>query len=242
MYSDNEGVVDIMKQRILVVDDEIPICDLLKINLEAEGYEVDTSYDGIDALKKIDSLEPNLLVLDIMLPGMNGFEICKKVIAERPIPIIMLTAKADLVDKILGLEIGADDYITKPFHTRELVARVKALLRRVVNEPKNGAPKHLSSGNLHVYPEKRKVTLSGNELDLSTKEYELLCFLMSNIDQVFSREALLEKVWDYDFCGDTRTVDVHVQRLRKKLKDEQESIEYIQTVFGVGYKMKKQLD
>ena len=229
-----------MAQRILVIDDEVPICDLLKINLETEGYEVDTAYGGRDAIRKIEATNPDLLIVDLMLPGMSGFDICRKVLSERPIPIIILTAKADLVDKVLGLELGADDYITKPFHTRELIARVKALLRRAYIDIKSNPVKFLSNGNLEIHLDKRKVLLSECELELSAKEYELLYFLISNVDQVFSRESLLEKVWGYDFAGDSRTVDVHIQRLRKKLKDESAGNDFIQTVFGVGYKMRKQ--
>ncbi|MCX7920799.1 MAG: response regulator transcription factor [Clostridia bacterium] len=230
-----------MKQKILIVDDEVPICDLLKINLESEGYEVTSAHDGREALKKIESFRPDLLILDLMLPEINGFDICRKVTSENPIPIIMLTAKSDIVDKVLGLELGADDYITKPFHTRELVARVKALLRRASHEPKSNPLKCLTNGCLEVYPYNRKAVLSGCELELSVKEYDLLCFLMNNIEQVFSRDHLLERVWGYDFAGDTRTVDVHVQRLRKKMKDEHPGNEFIQTVFGVGYRMKRQI-
>ncbi|MCX7711994.1 MAG: response regulator transcription factor [Clostridia bacterium] len=227
-----------MKQKILVVDDEAPICDLLKINLESEGYEVAIAFDGRDALKKVESFKPDLMILDVMLPEINGFEICKRVTAERPIPIIMLTAKSDLVDKVLGLELGADDYITKPFHPRELIARVKVLFRRISSD-KNTPSKILENGPLTLEPDKRQVLLSGAELDLSVKEYDLLYFLLSNLDQVFSREVLLDRVWGYDFAGDTRTVDVHIQRLRKKLKCDNPAMDMIHTVFGVGYKIKR---
>jgi len=226
-----------MKQKILVVDDEVSICDLLKITLEGEGYEVRTSHDGRDAMSKIESFKPNLLILDLMLPEINGFDICRRVTAQNPIPIIMLTAKTDLVDKILGLELGADDYITKPFHTRELAARVKALLRRISIDKQVDLAKTLSNGCLELDANKRKVLLSGQELELSAKEFDLLFFFMNNIDQVFSRETLLERVWGYDFAGDTRTVDVHIQRLRKKLGDDHTNSRFIQTVFGVGYRM-----
>lgn len=230
-----------MKQKILIVDDEVAICDLLKINLEAEGYEVFVSYDGENALRKVETLEPDLLILDIMLPKINGFDVCRKVTSIRPIPIIMLTAKSDLVDKVLGLELGADDYVTKPFHARELTARVKALLRRMSRD--SGVlseSRHLINGPLEINTESRRVTLSSYELELSVKEYELLCFLTSHIEQVFTRDAILERVWGYDFAGDTRTVDVHIQRLRKKLKDDKNGNGFIHTVFGVGYKMTRQ--
>ncbi len=230
-----------MKQKILVVDDEEAICNLLKINLEAEGYEVSVSYDGENALKKIETVEPDLLILDIMLPKINGFDVCRKVTSTHSIPIIMLTAKSDLVDKVLGLELGADDYVTKPFHARELTARVKALLRRASKDSNVGTEtKHIINGALEIHTESRKVLMSGDELELSVKEYELLFFLINHIEQVFSRDALLERVWGYDFAGDTRTVDVHIQRLRKKLKDDKNGSGFIQTVFGVGYKMTRQ--
>lgn len=228
-----------MKQRILVVDDEISICDLLKLSLEGEGYEVCTACDGREALRKVGAFDPDLMILDVMLPEMNGFEVCKKVTADKPIPIIMLTAKSDLVDKVLGLELGADDYLTKPFHTRELTARIKALLRRVSPEAKAPAPRHLKNGCLEMIPDSRRVSLAGVELELSGKEYELLHFFMNHPEQVFSRDLLLEKVWGYDFMGDTRTVDVHVQRLRRKLKDEHAGSGMIQTVFGIGYRMRR---
>lgn len=229
-----------MKNRILVIDDEVSICDLLKINLEAEGYEVFTSHNGRDAIHKIETLNPDLLILDLMLPEVDGLDICKKVTSENPIPIIMLTAKTDVVDKVLGLELGADDYITKPFHTREVIARVKALLRRISSSTPASTARKLKNGPLEVIPEKRKVYLAGREIELAAKEYELLYFFMNNLDCVFSREKLLEKVWGYDFAGDTRTIDVHIQRLRKKLKDGGSNKKYIQTVFGVGYRMIRQ--
>lgn len=228
-----------MSSKILVVDDEFSICELLKINLESEGYEVILSHDGKDAMKKIENLKPDLMILDIMLPEINGFEICKKTIANNPIPIIMLTAKSDLVDKVLGLELGADDYITKPFHTRELLARVKALLRRSLSQNNSSSSEVIRNGELEINHENRKATISDNEIELSAKEYDLLYYLMKNLDKVFSREVLLENVWEYEFAGDTRTVDVHIQKLRKKIKDYNVKSEYIQTVFGVGYKMKK---
>ncbi len=231
-----------MKPKILVVDDEASICDLVKINLELEGYEVSTAVDGEAALRSIESINPDLLILDIMLPKINGYDICKKVTYEKGIPVIMLTAKTDLIDKVLGLELGADDYITKPFHARELVARVKALLRRVSKEAKSieDLGNHLINGTLEVFSEMRKVTLAGSEVELSAKEYELVYFLINHLEQVFTRDTLLEKVWGYDYYGDTRTVDVHIQRLRKKLSIEGGGNNIIQTVFGVGYKMARQ--
>jgi DNA-binding response OmpR family regulator len=229
-----------MTQKILVVDDEISICDLVKINLETEGYMVEISTDGKDALLKVASFKPDLLILDLMLPGMSGLDICREITTNNPIPIIMLTAKSDLVDRVLGLELGADDYITKPFQTRELLARVKALLRRVSRNMEDIPPVKITNGALEIYPVSRTILLSGSEIILSVKEYELLLFFMNNIEHVFSRDELLEKVWGYDFAGDTRTVDVHIQRLRKKLRSVCRGFNLIQTVFGVGYRMVRQ--
>lgn len=227
-----------MEKKILVVDDEVSICDLLKITFEEEGYVVDTAYSGRDAIRKLEFFNPDLLILDVMLPGMSGFTICEKVTSEMSIPVILLTAKSDLADKVLGLELGADDYITKPFHTRELIARVKALLRRstAVNA-EIVAGGIIKNGNIEIYIDRHQVFISGKEVDLASKEYDLLVFFMNNLEQAFSREVLLEKVWGYDFPGDTRTVDVHIQRLRRKIVDDSIEKNYISTIFGVGYKM-----
>ncbi len=231
--------------RILVVDDEKSICELLKITFEAEGFEVATAYSERDAIRKLDAFDPELLILDVMLPGASGFDICKKVTTEMHIPVILLTAKTELEDKVMGLELGADDYVTKPFQTRELIARVKALLRRAnTNGEEQEDRNYIKNGEMEAFLDKHKIMFHSVEIELVTKEYELLLFFMKNIDQVFSRESLLERVWGYDYAGDTRTVDVHVQRLRKKLsdirediKDSENSDKYITTVFGVGYKM-----
>jgi len=227
-----------MKKKILIVDDEISICDLLKITFVEEGFDVETAYSGREAIRKLESFKPDLLILDVMLPGTSGFDICEKVTREMKIPVIMLTAKSDLADKILGLELGADDYVTKPFHTRELTARVKALLRRsTLSSLKKANTGILKNGNIEIYPERHQVLISERETELASKEFDLLVFFMNNLEQVFTREVLLEKVWGYDFPGDTRTVDVHIQRLRKKIADDSSDKSYITTVFGVGYKM-----
>lgn len=226
-----------MNEKILVVDDEQSINDLIRLDLEFEGYIVESAFDGQEALDKVDSFNPDLIILDVMLPKINGFDVCKRINATKSIPIILLTAKTDVIDRVLGLELGADDYLTKPFDNRELLARVKALLRRsqvVLKEEKDV----LENGEIKVTFNERKVEINRQEIHLTPKEYELLLLLLSSPEQVFSRETLLEKVWGYDYFGDTRTVDMHVQRIRKKIGDYSTQ-EYIQTVFGVGYKMRK---
>ena len=227
----------IVSTKILVVDDEMAICDLVKIGLEADGYTVETIQDGNKAIQRFNEFEPDLVILDLMLPGMNGYDICRHISAKKPVPVIMLTAKNDLVDKVLGLEMGADDYMTKPFHMRELSARVKALLRRTSTPAYSDTSTIISNGPVKVEHESRKVTVNDKLVSLSQKEYELLAFFVKNTGKVFTREALLEKVWEYEYAGDTRTVDVHVQRLRRKLRVSSKDSDLIQTVFGVGYKM-----
>ncbi|NTW71716.1 MAG: response regulator transcription factor [Eubacteriaceae bacterium] len=226
-----------MNERILVVDDEKSINDLIRLDLEFEGYIVDSAFDGLEAISKADSFNPDLIILDVMLPKMSGFDVCKKINAEKSIPIILLTAKTDIIDRVLGLELGADDYITKPFDNRELLARIKALLRRSKNtiEPEQDI---IFNDEITIILNERKVLVNNNEVHLTPKEFELLFLLISNPEQVFSRESLLEKVWGYDYFGDTRTVDMHIQRIRKKISDYAKH-NYIQTVFGVGYKMRK---
>jgi DNA-binding response OmpR family regulator len=226
-----------MPETILLVDDEQHIVDLAKMYLEQDGFKILTATDGKVALERILHERPGLVVLDLMLPGMDGWEICRRVRAESDVPIIMLTARSDDIDRIVGLELGADDYLTKPFNPRELVARVKAILRRV---DKRGATSMsvtdhaVSIGNLTIYPERRVVLLGSEEIDLRMKEFDLLLTLSENPGVVFSREKLLNVVWGYDFAGETRTVDVHVAHLRHKLKGMQAQLE---TVWGVGYKL-----
>lgn len=227
-----------MNEKILVVDDEASIQDLLKLELEFEGYIVDTASDGQEALEKVDSFNPDLMILDLMLPKMNGYDVCKKVSAQKSIPIIMLTAKTDIIDRVLGLELGADDYITKPFDNRELIARVKALLRRSSNVPTKAEEDAIINDEIKIILNERKVLVNDHEIHLTPKEFELLHLLVSSPEQVFSREHLLEKVWGYDYFGDTRTVDMHIQRIRKKV-GQYGKHNYIQTVFGVGYKMRR---
>ena len=227
-----------MNEKILVVDDEAAIVDLIKLELEFEGYRVETAYDGMEAVEKALATHPDLVILDIMLPKKNGYDVCRELAPQLGVPIILLTAKTDIIDKVLGLELGADDFITKPFDNRELLARVKAHLRRskTTIEPK----KHetlLKNGELSIYSDERMVLLKEKEIHLTPKEFELLFLLASNLEQVFPRDVLLEKIWGYDYYGDTRTVDMHVQRIRRKI--DTNGNKYIQTVFGIGYKMRK---
>ncbi|PJF22378.1 MAG: DNA-binding response regulator [Phototrophicales bacterium] len=225
-----------MPETILIVDDEQRIIDLAQMYLEQEGYVVESSTDGAEAYTKIRQNPPGLIVLDLMLPGMDGLEICRRVRAESDVPIIMLTARSDDIDKIVGLELGADDYLTKPFNPRELVARVKAILRRgnMVDKRQHDHAGVITIGNLSIDPERRSVKVDGQPIDLRMKEFDLLVTLARDPGLVFSREKLLEVVWGYDFAGETRTVDVHIAHLRHKLDGMTATIE---TVWGVGYKL-----
>jgi len=233
------------KDLILIVDDEENIIELGRLYLENEGYQVEAAYDGLEALQKYESLQPTLIVLDLMLPELNGWEVCKKIRATSEVPIIMLTARTDDVDKIVGLELGADDYMTKPYNPRELVARVKAVLRRGGKSARPESPltpgisakpelPPLKVGPLTIDPARREARLGPELLELRTKEFDLLQTFVENKGLALSREKLLNLVWGYDFYGETRTVDVHVAHLRDKLgADERVRID---TVWGFGYK------
>ncbi|MDX2138174.1 MAG: response regulator transcription factor [Chloroflexota bacterium] len=226
-----------MMETILLVDDEQHIVDLARMYLEKDGFKTTSANDGKIALQKILVDKPGLVVLDLMLPGMDGWEVCRRVRAESDVPIIMVTARSEDIDRIVGLELGADDYLTKPFNPRELVARVKAILRRVEKRtaPANAMGENaLTINNLTIYPERRVVLVDGLPIDLRMKEFDLLLTLAENRGVVFTREKLLNVVWGYDFAGETRTVDVHVAHLRHKLKGMQAQLE---TVWGVGYKL-----
>jgi two-component system OmpR family response regulator len=227
--------------KVLIAEDDKNLLDILKYNLEKEGYRVVTAQNGTHALEKTRSEKPDLIILDIMLPEIDGFEVCRIVRKEMTVPILMLTAKADEVDKIVGLELGADDYITKPFSTRELLARIKAMLRRVEMVTKSFTASATPStildfGELKLDTARHVVTRNDTPIDLGPKEFDLLAFLMLNKGQVFSRDTLLDKVWGYEFTGDTRTVDVHVRWLRQKIETSPENPVYLRTVRGVGYK------
>lgn len=229
--------------KILVVDDEPPIVELVKFNLEKEGYEVVVAFDGMTAIDRTMEEKPNLIILDIMLPEVDGFEVCRS-LSHNPqtkdIPIIMLTARGEEVDKILGLEFGADDYITKPFSPRELVARVKARLRRATTSPKDKEDAEvLSFGRLTIDPHRFAVFVDEVKLDFTPKEFELLKFLAQNSGRVYNRDFLLEKIWGYDYSGDTRTVDVHIRHIRQKVEVNPKEPQYIMTIHGIGYKFKE---
>ena len=222
------------RQTILVVDDDPNIAQLVKLYLEKEGYEVNVETRGDDAVAAFQKNPPNLMLLDIMLPGMDGWQVCRAIRQTSSIPIIMLSAKDETFDKVLGLELGADDYITKPFEGKELAARVKAVLRRA--GPSETEKDILSFPGLSISLEKYEVYYQGKLLDMPPKELEVLYFLASHQNRVFTREQLLEQVWGFDFFGDSRTVDVHIKRLREKLQDSEALGWQIRTVWGVGYK------
>ncbi len=220
---------------ILLVDDEASIVQLAKLYLEREGFRVQSVGNGLKALELAHSLHPDLMVLDIMLPGLDGLEVCRRLRAEKDtLAILMLTARDEDIDKILGLELGADDYMTKPFNPRELVARVKAILRRSERIASSASQEAIHLGDLVIDPARREVTCRGQALELRTQEFEVLLVLAKNRSLVLSREQLLNQAWGYDFYGQTRTVDVHIAQLRRKLGDSQVHIE---TVTGVGYKL-----
>lgn len=229
-----------MVKKILVVDDEQPIADILKFNLEKEGFKVECAYDGEEALKKVSEFYPDLLLLDIMLPLKDGMEVCREVRKKHDMPIIMLTAKDSEIDKVLGLELGADDYVTKPFSTRELLARIKANLRRHEQKKEDLFPekKELLIGSLIVQPDAYLVTKRGVAIELTHREFELIYYLAKHIGQVMTREHLLQAVWGYDYFGDVRTVDVTVRRLREKVEDNPSNPNWIITRRGVGYYLK----
>ncbi len=230
------------KRKVLIVEDEQPIVEILKFNLEKEGYEVDFALDGLTGLNKALTEDCDLLLLDVMLPGMDGFEVCKKVREKSGVPIIMLTAREEEVDKVLGLELGADDYMTKPFSIRELTARVKANLRRISTENiSQGASdgKIITSGDLSINMERYEVQKRGTIIEITLREFELLKFLAMQPEKIFTRESLLENVWGYEYYGDVRTVDVTVRRLREKIEDDPGMPKYIVTKRGVGYYFNK---
>lgn len=223
-------------EKILIVDDEEHIQELIKFNLKQNGYKVICAGDGIEAIEQAKKERPKLILLDVMLPGIDGYDVCKELRKDNSlanIPIIMITAKGEEFDKILGLELGADDYITKPFSVRELVARVKAVLRRSVMQYED---KSFNFGNISIDFEKHEVNKSGKRIDLTLKEFELLEILSKNKGRVMTREFLLDKIWGYEYVGETRTVDVHIRHLRKKIEDDDKNPKYIQTIRGIGYR------
>ncbi|MGD0115183.1 MAG: response regulator transcription factor [Dehalococcoidia bacterium] len=222
-------------KKILVVDDEPTLLATVKYNLEREGYSVATAVDGETALSRAREERPDLVVLDVMLPVIDGFEVCRLLRRDMSVPILMLTAKTEEVDRVVGLEIGADDYVTKPFSMRELMARVKALLRRAEAGPPNQA-EGLSCGDIEIDLRRREASRSGEVLTLKPKELELLTFFLRNRGRAFTREQLLDQIWGYDFVGGTRTVDVHISWLRQKIEDQPAKPTRLITVRGTGYR------
>ena len=226
------------KQKILIVDDDENIAELISLYLTKECFETSIVYDGESALNEVVSFEPDLVLLDLMLPGIDGYQVCREIRRDKSIPIIMLSAKGETFDKVLGLELGADDYMIKPFDSKELVARVKAVLRRYQKakpEEKNATlPQKVEYPNLAINLNNYSVVYYGQTVEMPPKELELLYFLASSPNQVFTREQLLDHIWGYEYIGDTRTVDVHIKRLREKIKDNDSWS--ISTVWGIGYK------
>ena len=223
-------------ERILIVDDDSNICELLRLYFEKDGFQADIVTDGIKALDAFESIKPDLVLLDIMLPGMDGWQICREIRKISQTPIIMLTAKGETFDKVLGLELGADDYITKPFETKEVIARVKAVLRRSSCQSSGTATlKEVSFDKLSINLTNYELKVDGKAIDTPPKELELIYHLASNPNRVYTRDQLLDEVWGFEYYGDSRTVDVHVKRLREKLEDVSDKWE-LKTVWGVGYK------
>lgn len=229
-----------MGQRVLVVDDEAAIVELVSYNLTREGFDVLVSADGAEAVRMARRESPDLVILDVMLPSMSGLDVCRQLRRETEIPIILLTARKDEVDRVLGLELGADDYVTKPFSPRELVARVKAILRRSRGRDEDAGDVHeISRTGLTVDPDRREASLDGKTLHLTFTEFELLHILAKNPGRAFTRDDLLMRVWGQDFYGDARTVDVHVRHLREKLMEDLQTPRFIETVRGVGYRFRE---
>ncbi|MGV3041329.1 response regulator [Staphylococcus rostri] len=230
-----------MVQKVLVVDDEHSIVTLLKYNLEQAGYHIDVAQDGEEALAKVDEVKPDIVVLDLMLPKKDGIEVCKTIRAKKnSVPILMLTAKDDAFDRVLGLELGADDYMTKPFSPREVVARVKAILRRVTSaEWQDDTEEDIQIGALRIRPDFFEVYRDGELVELTPKEFELLLYLIERQGRVITREHMLNSVWNYEFAGDSRIVDVHISHLREKLEENPKKPQLIKTVRGLGYKLER---
>lgn len=221
--------------RVLVVDDDKNICELLRLYLEKEGYEVILAHDGEEAVVKFNALKPDIILLDIMLPGIDGWQVCREIRKKSNVPIIMITAKVETFDKVLGLELGADDYIVKPFDTKEVIARIKAVYRRVGQSSGEAEIKEVKYDKLSVNMTRYELRVNGQVLDTPPKELELLFHLASNPNRVYTRDQLLDEVWGFEYYGDSRTIDVHVKRLREKLEGVSDKWA-LKTVWGVGYK------
>lgn len=229
-------------RRVLVVDDEANLRHTLGYALRQEGYEVLTAEDGEDGLEQFRNAKPDLVILDVMLPRLDGFEVCRRIRRQSDVPILMLTARDTELDKVVGLEIGADDYLAKPFSMRELVARVRAMLRRAGRTAEAETPESAEIGGLQIDVPKHRVLADGAEISLKPREFDLLAFLMSHPGQVFDRDQILTRVWGFDYAGDSRTVDTHVKTLREKLRDDAERPRWLETVRGVGYRFKESVE
>ncbi|MDU1320134.1 MAG: response regulator transcription factor [Clostridium botulinum] len=229
-----------MIKKILIIEDEVAIADLMSYSLKKEGYIVKTVDNGSEGIEIAESFKPNLIILDLMLPDISGFDVCRNITQSFNIPIIMITAKCDITDKVLGLELGADDYITKPFDMREVFVRIRSIFRRIDIIEKSVINKDISyisiGKDIKIYKDERVVVKEKKEVEFTPKEFDLLIFLAENKGKVFSRAQLLDKVWGFEYLGDTRTVDIHIQRIRKKL-EEYKGRSIIETIFGVGYKL-----
>jgi two-component system response regulator ResD len=226
-------------ETILIVDDEPTIVEVVELYLRREGFEVQTAVDGLAALKAVQQQRPDLIVLDLMLPGMSGLELTRQIRASGALPIIMLTARGEETDRVVGLELGADDYVTKPFSPRELVARVKAVLRRAQPAPDPADAQVIALGGLRLDMAARSATLDGQPIGLTVREFDLLHFLMRHPGQVFTREQLLDNVWGYTFASDMSTVTVHIRRLREKIERDPANPTFLQTIWGVGYRFER---
>ena len=224
-----------MDTKLLIVDDDPNICDMLKLYFENEGYKIKTTNDGVEGLATFKVYNPDLVLLDIMMPKKDGWQVCREIREISPKPVIMITAKGEVFDKVLGLELGADDFIVKPFDMKELSARIKAVLRRFNAHSKTSDDEVVKFENIEISLQKYELKLLGKAIDIPPKELELLYFLASNCNRVFTRDQLLDKVWGFDYLGDSRTVDVHVKRLREKLEGVSDKW-VLKTVWGVGYK------
>ncbi len=224
-----------VKQKVLIVDDEVTIQELIRFNLDQAGFDTEVASDGLEAIEMFESYRPDLIVLDLMLPGKDGYDVCKEIRRTSNVPIIMLTAKETELERVLGLELGADDYMTKPFSPLELVARIKAVLRRASGQEAQDENEY-KVGNIFLQVDTREVKVHDEPVDLTRKEFDLLHIFMQNMGKVLTREVLLQKVWGYEYEGETRTVDVHIRHLRRKLGPEGET--RIETIHGVGYKLR----
>ena len=220
---------------VLIVDDDKNICDLLRLYLEKEGYSVILSHDGEEAVVKFNALKPDIVLLDVMLPGLDGWQVCREIRKKSNIPILMITAKSDTFDKVLGLELGADDYIVKPFDSKEVIARIKAVVRRTGQSPAEMEVREVRYDKLSVNMTRYELKVDGKVVDAPPKELELLFYLASNPNRVYTRDQLLDEVWGFEYYGDSRTIDVHIKRLREKLEGVSDKWE-LKTVWGVGYK------